>query len=83
MYLNISFFYEFDYRFKECTIDDPEELILSKCSRHASEKARMTGSRCTLVHVAPAGTVIHLVNSRGTNESRPFPETGGIASGLK
>ncbi|EFN73817.1 hypothetical protein EAG_06459 [Camponotus floridanus] len=34
----------------------------------------MTGSRGTFEHVAPADTVIHLVNSRGSNESRPFPE---------
>lgn len=40
------------------------------------EKARMTGNRGIFEHVAPAGTVIHLVNSGGSNESRPFPKTG-------
>lgn len=43
----------------------------------------MTGSRGTFEHVAPADTVIHLVNSRGSNESRPFPETGRTGVGLE
>ncbi|TGZ51776.1 Serine-arginine protein 55 [Temnothorax longispinosus] len=34
-------------------------------------------------HMTPAGTVIHVVNSKGSNESRSFPKTGGIASSLE
>jgi len=48
-----------------------------------SEKARMPSSRDTFEHVAPAGTVIQLVNARDSNESKLFSETSETALSLE
>jgi len=67
----------------ETSISRDDSKITLKFNRYIGEKAKMTRSRGIFEYMTPAGTVIHFVNSRDSDELRSFPKIGRIASSLE